>query len=50
MLIKLENQDISNLNIFLERVELKGTKEAIALMRISQALQAPEKYEVKKEA
>ena len=38
MIVKLKKQDIDNLNNFLDRVELKGRSEAVALTVITNAL------------
>lgn len=38
MKIELNEQDINNLNVFLDRVEFKGRTEAVALLRISNAI------------
>ena len=36
--IKLSDAQITNANIFLERVELRGLKEAVALIELSQSI------------
>lgn len=38
MYIKLEQHQINNLNAFLDRVEMKGRGEALAMMEIMNAI------------
>ena len=40
--IKLSDSQIRNANIFLERVELKGLKEAVALIELSRSINSVE--------
>lgn len=49
IIIKMEVQDSKNLNNFLERVEMKGKTEALAMTRISNALMRAKPEEPKRE-
>ena len=44
-IIKLSDAQITNANIFLERVELRGLKEAVALIELSQSINSVEEDE-----
>lgn len=43
--IKLSDAQITNANIFLERVELRGLKEAVALIELSRSINFAEEDE-----
>ena len=43
--IRLSDSQIRNANIFLDRVELKGLKEAIALIELSRVINSADKNE-----
>ena len=44
-IIKLSDSQIRNANIFLERVELKGLQEAVALIELSRSINSVDKNE-----
>lgn len=41
MIIKFNEEDVKNLNAFLDRVEMKGRQEALAMSNIIMALNKP---------
>ena len=43
--IKLSDSQIRNANIFLERIELKGLQEAVALIELSRSINSVEEDE-----